>query len=222
MKKTVLFIALSLIIIISITSITAVSSAQDAPENTNVVIENETLNADDKSIIEQFYNDKSISAKDREEIKDLFDVPQLFNASSKTDSQDESLKNNIDSYNTIVKYLQTVIEENSMESYICLGVDGYTKEDIILSFASKDGELLEMNEEVANALAIIKEAFSALGYKLDTIRIKDGYISFDTIDGQYSLVYALDETININSISHGDSNSNFKKAQDNWYHKISK
>ena len=211
-KKVVLLIALSVVVIISTISIAAVLSARNA------------LDADDKRIIEQIYNDPSLSAQDRKEMKALImNMPQLFNALRKADRQDESLKNHIDSYNTVVKYLQTVIEENSMESYICLGIDGLTKEDIMLSFATKDGELLEMNEEVANSLAIIKEAFSDLGYQLDAIRIKDGYISFDTIDGQYSLVYALDETANANRIRQGESNTYIQKASvDHWYHKISK
>lgn len=56
----------------------------------------------------------------------------------------------------------------------------------------------------------------------DTIKIKDGYISFDTIDGQYSLMFALDEATSINSIDNKDEKVTAAKAQDNWYHKMSK
>ena len=84
-----------------------------------------------------------------------------------------------------------------------------------------NGRVLEINEDVANALSVIKSAFSDMGYKLDTIRIKNGCISFDTIDGQYSLVMAIDEATNINSIIKENTNAKIKKAQDNWYHKIS-
>lgn len=221
MKKIIILITLSLTIIISITSITAVSYAQNKTAEENNVIENETLDINIQNLIEQFYNDKSISTQDKEEINELFDMPQLFNSSNETNIADSSLKSNIDSYNIVIKYLITIIEENSTDDYICLGIDGYTKEDIVLSFASRNGEILEINEDVANALSVIKSAFSDMGYKLDTIRIKDGCISFDTIDGQYSLVMALDEAANNNSISKEDTNAKIKKAQDNWYHKIS-
>lgn len=221
MKKLIVLIILSLTIVISITSITAVSYAQNKTAEENNVIENETLDINSQNLIEQFYNDKSISTQDKEEIKALFDMPQLFNSSNETNIADSSLKSNIDSYNIVTNYLITVIEENSTDDYICLGIDGYTKEDISLSFASRNGEILEINEDVANALSIIKSAFSDMGYKLDTIRIEDGCISFDTIDGQYSLVLTLNETTNINSISEEDTDVSIKKAQDNWYHKFS-
>ena len=135
--------------------------------------------------------------------------------------QNANLNKNINSYNVVIKYLRDVINDNHKDSYICIGIDGYTKDDVILSLASKDGEILETGEEVDSALAIIKAAFSDMGYTLDAIRIKDGCISFDTIDGQYSLIFALDKTANIGSIRWGDSDTNIKKAQDNWYHKNS-
>jgi len=128
---------------------------------------------------------------------------------------------NINSYNVVIEYLRDVINDNHKDSYICIGIDGYTKDDVILSLASKDGEILETGEEVDSALAIIKAAFSDMGYTLDAIRIKDGCISFDTIDGQYSLIFALDKTANIGSVRWGDSDTNIKKARDNWYHKNS-
>lgn len=222
MKKVVIIITLCLAIVISITSVTAVSSSQNALEDENNVIENETLDVNSKNLIEQFYNDKSISTQDREEIKELLDMPQLFNSSNETNIADSSLKSNIDSYNIVIKYLVAIIEDNSTDDYICLGIDGYTKEDIVLSFASRNGETLEINEDVANALSMIKSAFSDMGYKLDAIRIKEGLISFDTIDGQYSLLFALEETANTNNIATEDTNVSIKKAQDNWYHKMSK
>ena len=102
-------------------------------------------------------------------------------------------------------------------------VDDYTVLDIeTTSLDSYYGEILEISEDVANALSIIKSAFSDMGYKLDTIKIKDGYISFDTIDGQYSLMFALDEATSINSIDNKDEKVTAAKAQDNWYHKMSK
>lgn len=224
-KRIIVLIALSLVIIISITSITsitAISFEQNQYEDENSIIENETLDGNSKALIEQFYNDKSLSTQDKEEMKALFDMPQLFNSSNETKMADSSLKSNIDSYNIVIKYLITIIEENPTDNYICLGIDGYTKEDIVLSFASRNGEILEISEDVANALSIIKSAFSDMGYKLDTIKIKDGYISFDTIDGQYSLMFALDEATSINSIDNKDEKVTAAKAQDNWYHKMSK
>lgn len=149
MKRIIVLIALSLVIIISITSITAISFEQNQYEDENSIIENETLDGNSKALIEQFYNDKSLSTQDKEEMKALFDMPQLFNSSNETKMADSSLKSNIDSYNIVIKYLITIIEENPTDNYICLGIDGYTKEDIVLSFASRNGEILEISEDVA-------------------------------------------------------------------------
>lgn len=61
MKRIIVLIALSLVIIISITSITAISFEQNQYEDENSIIENETLDGNSKALIEQFYNDKSLS-----------------------------------------------------------------------------------------------------------------------------------------------------------------
>lgn len=104
MKRIIVLIALSLVIIISITSITsitAISFEQNQYEDENSIIENETLDGNSKALIEQFYNDKSLSTQDKEEMKALFDMPQLFNSSNETKMADSSLKSNIDSYNIV-------------------------------------------------------------------------------------------------------------------------
>lgn len=141
---------------------------------------------------------------------------------NKTSIAKDSLKNNIDSYNTVVEYLTTLIEENSIDDYICFGIDGSTKKNIVLSVATENGEILEMNSDVATALSVIKSAFyDDMGYTLDTIRIKGGCIFFDTIDGQYSLILAVDENVNVNSLRKENTDAEIKKDQDNWYHKFS-
>ena len=97
MKRIIVLIALSLVIIISITSITsitAISFEQNQYEDENSIIENETLDGNSKALIEQFYNDKSLSTQDKEEMKALFDMPQLFNSSNETKMADSSLKSN--------------------------------------------------------------------------------------------------------------------------------
>lgn len=141
-------------------------------------------------------------------------------AYARTESERTSFKNYVNSYNTVIKYLQTVIKENPTESYICLGVDGSAKEDITLSNATKNGEILNISEEVADALAIIKNAYSSLGYEFDAIRIKDSCIAFDSIDGRYSLVYAEGGIENVKKIYGQDSNIEVRKLQGNWYHKF--
>lgn len=141
-------------------------------------------------------------------------------AYARTESERTSFKNYIDSYNTVVKYLQTVIEENPTENYICLGVDGSAKENVTLSNATKNGEMLDISEEVAEALAIIKNAYSGLDYELDVIRMKDGCISFDSIDGRYSIVYTEGGIENAKKIYDQDSNVKVRKLQENWYHKF--
>ena len=72
LKRIIFLIALSLVIIISITSITsiaAISFEQNQYEDENSIIENETLDGNSKALIEQFYNDKSLSTQDKEEMK---------------------------------------------------------------------------------------------------------------------------------------------------------
>lgn len=148
MKRIIVLIALSLVIIISITSITsitAISFEQNQYEDENSIIENETLDGNSKALIEQFYNDKSLSTQDKEEMKALFDMPQLFNSSNETKMADSSLKSNIDSYNIVIKYLITIIDsirklimnDETIEYLTDLALETFNKESTVLPILQK-------------------------------------------------------------------------------------
>lgn len=144
----------------------------------------------------------------------------FFVASSRTDIEKKSFKENYDSYNTVVEYLQTVIDEHPEENSFCFSVHhGSAKENIKLVKINlmKDNEIFEISEEVAEALAVIDKAFSKMGYCLETISIKNGCISFNTID-RYCLVYSESGVENVKERFKQNSDITVKKIQKNWYH----
>ena len=107
-------------------------------------------------------------------------------------------------YEAVVKYLITdVIEKYPDEEYICLGVDSnqiiYSdgaphKEKLIVYIVTDVGEeniYLKPGERILKSFERIKSSFMQMDYSLNAIRIRDGKISFDVIDGRYSLVYEL-------------------------------
>lgn len=142
----------------------------------------------------------------------------FFVASSRTDIEKKSFKENYDSYNTVVEYLQTVIDEHPEESSFCFVIHGSAKENIELVKINlmKDNEIFEISEEVAEALAVIDKAFSKMGYDLDAIVIKNGCISFNTID-RYCLVYSESGAENVKERFKQNSDITVKKLQKNWY-----
>lgn len=132
----------------------------------------------------------------------------------------EVLSKNIQAYNTLADYLLTVGESNEGEDYICLGIDGCSKDDIVLSQVWKNGESLEISEEISSALALMKNAFSDMGYALDAVRIRNGStVSFDTIDGVYSLVYSEESIGDIGKIY---PNCKIYHGEADWFHKLKK
>lgn len=140
---------------------------------------------------------------------------------SETKMADEVFKSDIDSYSIVIDYLKTVIEENPGREQICLLVGTEEKGKMYLSDVSKQDGKLDFTEEVNNALVDIDDNFgSNPEFTFESIRIKDGCIAFETIDGRYTLIYALDENVNKKSIKNGEPRVYVTKAADNWYHKV--
>ena len=100
-----------------------------------------------------------------------------------------------------------------------MGVDGIDESNIRLSIASQDGKLLGITNDVKTSLISIQNSFDNMGYDLDTIRAKNNTIAFESIDGQYSVVYLLDD--GVKTTSETTTDSNLIKFKDNWYHKVS-
>ena len=211
-KKIFSLIAVVAIVIIFITTVSILSLA--------VSVGNDGISKY-KQILLEMMSDKTISKEDRDQMKALLDMPQWFNSSLDITEENTELDNNFDSYNIIIKYLITLIENYPERDHICLGVDGGSKESIVLSDTSDDGGVLNITEEVSQALYDIDESFSKLGYIFDAIRIKNGIISFDTIDGVYSLIYKIDDNADVKKeYEKEDSIVIIESNRDNWYHKV--
>lgn len=134
------------------------------------------------------------------------------------DSEKTEFKKNQNNYYTVVNYLLT-LNLKPTDGKVTLGVDSY-KGVMKLYDCGDDGRNLKLTKNVYNALRQIDDSFIDMGYSLDAIRIKDGKISFDVIDGRYSLVYVIDESKRISSILEEMFKEKRKtmKADKNWYH----
>ena len=128
-------------------------------------------------------------------------------ASHNTASEKEQFLELKDDYEAVVRYLMTdVMEKYPEQEYICLGVnrnqiiysDGVRrKEKILVSIvtdALEENIYLNPSKEITESFDRIDTSFMQMGYSLDAIRIRDGKISFDVIDGRYSLVYKLSKS----------------------------
>ena len=61
----------------------------------------------------------------------------------------------------------------------------------IVTDADEDNIDLKPGEKIMQSFDRINTSFMQMDYSLDAIRIRDGKISFDVIDGRYSLVISL-------------------------------
>ncbi len=127
-----------------------------------------------------------------------------------------------DDYEDVVKYLITsVVAEYPDEEYICLGFEGTNVNDIelyIITDALENNIFLKFDDEIAQSLANINDSFIKMGYSIDAIRIKNGVISFTTIDGVYSLTYTLDEDSDYAKIQSKQSYGETEELQGKWRH----
>lgn len=126
-------------------------------------------------------------------------------ASRNTASEKEQFSRLEDDYEAVVRYLiADVMQKYPEEEYICLGVDSNQyvyaedgtrhKEKILVSIVTdtlEENIYLNPGKEITESFDRITSSFMKMGYSLNAIRIRDGKISFDVIDGQYSLVYVL-------------------------------
>lgn len=148
-------------------------------------------------------------------------------------SEKEQFRQLKDDYEAVVKYLMTdVMQKYPEEEYICLGVDSNQyvyaedgtrhKEKLtvyIVTDVNEENIDLKPGEKITESFDRIKTSFMQMDYSLNAIRIRDGKISFDVIDGRYSLVYLLSkselEKIRNNSFDPTD------ELTGKWRHKLS-
>ncbi len=208
-KKTSLFICI-LLIIISLISISFITYA-----NSSIG----TLNIDEQEFIMSMYNDPVLSSEDKEEMEQLLQMTEWLNSNKNIDNETKEFELIEHEYNMIVDYIKTILSYHASNGYICLGVDGIDESNIRLSIASQDGKLLEITNEVKTSLLSIQKSFDNMGYDLDTIRVKNNTIAFESIDGQYSLVYLLND--GVKTANETTTDSSLVKFKDNWYHKVS-
>ncbi|MCL1790240.1 MAG: hypothetical protein FWG40_02600 [Peptococcaceae bacterium] len=111
-------------------------------------------------------------------------------------------------------------------------VNGGTVEDMKLTWASDERATwdiearangrLELDKKIRESLVTIDQLFKSRNLCLDVIRICNNTITFDTIDGQYSLVYTFDNKPPDKKDVAINQKYNVDKIEGHWYHKVPK
>lgn len=211
MKKKKLVMVVAIVVVTIIASASILSSAIDSKNDSKL------SSVELKNFLLEMLNNESISKTDKEEMSELLNMPQLFDDTSAAKDANKELNNNYDSYNIITNYIITIVDNNPERERICFGVDGYTKENIILWDAADDGDILNITDNVLFALLNIKQSFSKMGYQFNSIRMESGRILFDTIDGQYALIYNIDN-LALSNEEKDDTRIIVESTKENWYH----
>jgi hypothetical protein len=122
-------------------------------------------------------------------------------------------------FDLAIDFLKDLTNVHSHEDYICLDVYSDETDNIFLSW---NGERIELNDEVQKSLNKIYVVFSAKRCTLDAIRIQNNSISFDSANGQYSLIHYINNEIQPSTIKDTATNQIFdlKKIESHWYHKV--
>lgn len=213
-KKTSLII-FAILIISSLLSVAFATHANNSKETIKIEIEPITID----ECIEYTYNNYSLSTEDSEKMEKMLRKSGWYDLNKNTDNESKEFELITQDYETLVDFIKSILSEYSLNGYICLGVDGTNKNDIRLSVASQNGELLKITDNIKTSLISIQNSFDNMGYDLDTIRVSNNTIAFESIDGQYSLVYLLND--DIKTANETTADSSLVKFKDNWYHKVS-
>lgn len=121
---------------------------------------------------------------------------------------------------SITKIAHNNVDLDSDFNFLTFGVDYETKELYLYSFQSKSR--ISLTERESKSLIDVDNAFPDKDTQLDNIRVYPNYVYFNTINGQYSLVYSANDSeptfIYLNS--HEEKNIFVKKICENWYHVV--
>lgn len=81
--------------------------------------------------------------------------------------------------------------------------------------------VFELDESIYQSIQKIEESFYDLGYQFWTIRISNNTICFDTVSGEYDIIYSIDgiSPKEKGMDTDGDYQYISSKIMDNWYHR---
>jgi hypothetical protein len=132
---------------------------------------------------------------------------------------DEDFHHNQKEFGYCVEFLRDFRDKYQFERYIYLSVESNYAENTLLSW---NGESVEMSDTVQKSLNKIDIVFLNRNCLLNTIRIQNNTISFETHNGQYSLIFCFDDIIQSYIVIDAAANQifDFKEIVPHWYHKV--
>lgn len=128
---------------------------------------------------------------------------------------------NVDAFEDTVKIVQKIIDENNDTDRFCISIESHNNE-ISLWLISPDKGNYKLSKGEQQSIKAVEAAFKGDSY-LDCIRVDDSVISFDTIDGTYSVLYVTDSADKDfeKAFYAKQDNIKIKQIQGKWYHKKS-
>jgi len=153
---------------------------------------------------------QTLSEKERKRLVDMFMSAALKPKINK-DEFDE-VKPDLDVF---IDFLKGYAEKNKNSENIILLLGG----DIEYTFLTRRGRHLKLDDNTHESLLNIRKMF--LGkYSWVTIEINSDFIIFQTIDGQYNLIYSIDGEAPAKKCPETERNYIITKIEDNWYHRV--
>ena len=191
MKKR--FILLGLLIVVLITfSLSVFSLSKSHFETSRIIENNDNLSPEERSLLVSALNNENISEEDLLEAQSLLSDDTFFDRSFRIKRETAAFLDCYSDYDAVLSFIASYMPDYKERDYICIGIDGSLSETVRAYFATEPGGYLKLTDEINKSLASIKQSFSKMGFELDAIRIRDQKISFDSSDGQYSLVKLFD------------------------------
>lgn len=171
------------------------------------------VNAHDKQLYEEMLKSGEISTENKELIF-------LLNAKYDTVNEKNAFKENAENYDVLAKYLIDSLGDRAEQQYVFRVSN--EDENLRLSIIEKSvNKYLDMDEAVSAALSGVYYSFIDNIGSIECIRICDGKIVFEVIDGTSSIINFIDaEQIPkdiCKGIYHTTDDFHLEKLKGNWY-----
>jgi flagellar biosynthesis regulator FlaF len=125
---------------------------------------------------------------------------------------------------TVAQVAEKYIDEAEKTGNRCLLLEydqQSKKYNLYYLIIGSKNERVELSNQEQKSLSSVDEAFKSKDARLDGLRVFKNRISFETDNGQYTLVYSIDDSKpTFLNLPGKDPNFYVRKIRDHWYHVV--
>ncbi len=171
------------------------------------------------AVVLVFMTGKVVAYSANYEFKNFIDYYLFFKDDFKWEYNIQDFNTYKDDFEVVAEIAMKNVNSEEKYNFVDCTFDRETQTYFLYNYQDKGR--IELTEKELESVSNIKDAFTNKDAKLDTIRVHKNRVSFCTNNGQYAVVYSLDDSIPTYVNGPEEKHNVFtKKICDKWYHVV--